>query len=117
MKTSAIESCLLRVYCVVSDKSGDKTLHEAILEAARAAGIVGASIFQAKMGFGREGQFYSDLIDVDSERQPIIVEIVDQIDRIDAFVPTVHFLVGERRLITMARAQTIVCPTENNLAA
>lgn len=103
-----VESLLLRVYCVVTDKAGNTTLHEAIVEAARGAGVTGASVFQGKMGFGRGGLVYSDLLsEVFSDRQPVIVEIVDQPARINAFLPALHRLVRGRRLITLERAEII----------
>lgn len=113
MRTLEVESLLLRVYCVVNDKAADKTLHEAIVEAARGAGLAGASVLQAKMGFSRGGLFYSDLISVYCDRQPIIVEIVDQPDRINAFLPTLHALVRGRRLITAERAEIVYYQAQN----
>lgn len=104
-----VESLLLRVYCVVSDREDGKTLHEAIVEAARCAGLAGASVLQATMGFSRDGFLFSVLLDeVLSDHQPVIVEIVDQPDRISAFVPILHNLVRGRRLITVERAEVIL---------
>jgi PII-like signaling protein len=109
MSTLAVESWLLRVYCVVSDGAGDRLLHEAIIIAARDAGLAGASVLRAKMGFGRGGFLYSDLLsEVFSDRQPVIVEIIDQPDRINAFLPALHALVRGRRLITAERAEIML---------
>lgn len=117
MSTLEVESLLVRVYCVVNDKAGDKTLHEAIVEAARGAGLAGASVLQAKMGFSRGGLLYSDLLnEVFSDRQPVVVEVIDQPDRINAFLPTLHALVRGRRLITAERAEIIYYQAEKSSA-
>jgi PII-like signaling protein len=115
MSTLDIESLLLRVYCVVNDKAGNQALHESIIQAARAGGLAGASVLRAKMGFGRGGFLYSDLLsEVFCDHQPVVVEIVDQPDRIQAFLPTLHNLVRGRRLITMEQAEVILYRPQDN---
>jgi PII-like signaling protein len=97
-----MQSQLLRIYCVASDYAGSERLHEAILNAARKAGLTGASAREAKMGFSRGGHYYSDLLsEVEIEQQPVVVEIVDSAERIEMFVPILHGLVQGRRLVTM----------------
>ena len=60
------------------------------------------------MGFGRKGRIFSDLLsDIGIEREPTVVELVDQPDRIDSFIPVLHGLVRGRRLITLERAEII----------
>jgi hypothetical protein len=115
-----VESLLLRVYCIVSDKvdnqTGTQTLHEAIVESARHAGLAGASALKAKMGFGHSKMLYSNLLsEVFIENQPVIVEIIDQPDRVQSFLPTLHALVQGRRLITTERAEIIFYQPENTI--
>ena len=108
MNTIEIESHLLRVYCTVSDHAGRQALHEAIIEAAHNAGLSGATVLPAKMGYSAGGHFYSDLLnETMADRQPVVVEIVDQPDRIHAFLPALHALVQGRRLITLERAEVV----------
>jgi len=97
-----LESQLLRIYCVTSDRSGQVRLHEAIVDAARRAGLAGASVQKAKMGFSRNGHFFSDLLsEVEIEQQPVVVEIIDSEQRIESFVPVLQGLVKGQRLITL----------------
>lgn len=104
---------LLRVYCVIGDRAGDLPLHEAIVQASRREGVGGASVFTAKMGFGREG-FYSDLLnEAFSERQPIVVDIVDSAERIAHFAPLLQALVRGRRLITIEETEIVCYQAEN----
>lgn len=103
-----IESQLLRIYCVTSDRSGQVRLLDAIVDAARHAGLSGASVQKAKMGFSRNGHFFSDLLsEVQIEQQPIVVEIIDSPQRIESFVPTLHELVRGRRLITLEPVEVL----------
>jgi len=102
------ESRLLRVYCVAGDYNGHARLHEAIVDAARRAGLAGASVQKTKMGFSRSGHYFSDLLsEVEIEQQPVVVEIVDSPERIENFVPALHELVQGRRLITSERVEVL----------
>ena len=108
MHSIAVELLLVRVYAVASDTAEGKPLHDAIVAAARAAGLSGATVIAAKMGLSRTGRITSDLLsDIESDRQPFIVELVDQPDRVAAFLPTLHALVRGRRLITLERAEVM----------
>src|SRR5687768_7990849 len=117
MSTLDRESLLLRVYCVVNDQLENQALHEAIVLAARGAGLAGASVLGAKMGFSRGGFLYSELLgEVFSDHQPVVVEIVDRPDRIEAFLPALHSLVRGRRLITLERAEVILYKSQEKPA-
>lgn len=102
------ESQLLRIYCVASDRSEQGRLHEAIVDVARRAELAGASVRKTKMGFSRNGHFFSDLLsEVEIEQQPVIVEIIDSAQRVENFVPTLHKLVRGRRLITLEPVEVL----------
>lgn len=102
------ESQLLRIYCVASDYTESARLHEAIVDAAQRAGLAGAVVQKAKMGFSQGGHYYSDLLStIGIEEQPILVEIIDHPQRIESFVPTLHELVRGRRLITVEPVEVV----------
>ena len=103
------ESILLRVYCSAGDTHLGAPLHEALVAAARAAGLAGASVMPGIMGYGRAGQIYSDVLaEYEAERQPLVVELVDGARRMETFLPTLWALVGERGLVTLERAEVVV---------
>jgi len=103
-----IESQMLRIYCVASDFVGKARLHEAIVDAARRIGLAGASVQKTKMGFSQGGHYYSDLLaEVEIEQQPIVVEIIDNPQRIGSFIPALHELVQGRRLITLETVEVL----------
>ena len=102
------EAALLRVYCVAGDHVEGQPLHEAITRAARMAGLSGATVLGAKMGFSRGGAFYSDVLDETlGDHRPLVVEIVDALPCLTAFLPRLHELVQGRRLVTLERAEVV----------
>jgi len=100
---------LLRIYCVSGDKApGGKALPDAIVEAARAAQLGGASVLVAKAGYSRGGFFYDEILsEAFMDRQPVVVEIVDRPERLGEFMPALNSLVNGRRLITLEKATVI----------
>ncbi len=68
-------------------------LYEAIVEHARREGMAGATVFRGMEGYGLHRHLHTArLLDV-SDDLPIIVEIVDTIERIRAFLPTLDPLI------------------------
>ncbi|HEX2864196.1 MAG TPA: DUF190 domain-containing protein [Deinococcales bacterium] len=103
------ESALLRVYTLRADRvDGGERLAEAIVRSARAAGLAGATALNAKMGFASGGRFFTDASgEVGFDQQPVVVELVDARERLQAFLPALHALVRGRRLVTLERAEVL----------
>ena len=108
-KDEPVAANLLRIYCVSGDRApGGKALHEAIVEAARAAHLGGASVLVAKAGYSHGGFFYDEILsEAFQDRQPVVVEIVDRPERLTDFLPALKSLVRGRRLITLEKATVI----------
>jgi len=85
-------------------------LYEAIVKAARAAGIAGATVLRGIMSFGASSRIHTaKLIDI-SDDLPIVIEIVDKEDKIDSFLPVVSDLLekcGRGGLITLEKVQVL----------
>ena len=62
-------------------------LYEAIVRAARDAGLAGATVLRGMMGYGRAGRIETAKILDLSDDLPVVVEIVDAEARIEAFLP------------------------------
>src|SRR5678815_1139567 len=86
---------LLRVYVGESDKLGHVPLYEAIVLKARESGLAGATVLRGVMGFGRHSVMHTAKILRLSEDLPMVVEIVDSVERIEAFLPTLDAMVPE----------------------
>lgn len=104
------EAILVRVFLGEADKVHHTPLHEAIVRAAREAGLAGATVWRGMLGYGAASRIRSaKLLDVSSDL-PIVLEMVDREDRITAFLPKLHELIdaaGCGGLATMEKVQVI----------
>lgn len=71
------------------------SLADAILEHAREEGLAGASIFRGIEGFGPSGRLKTTRLLSSSDDLPILIQIVDEAHRIDAFVPILDRMIEE----------------------
>jgi len=62
---------------------------------AREAGLAGATVLRGIEGFGAHSRLHAAKILRLSEDLPIVVEIVDGLDKIEAFMPTVDHVIDE----------------------
>ena len=86
---------LLRIFIGESDKHEGKPLYEWLVLKAREAGLAGATVLRGIEGFGAHSRLHTAKILRLSEDLPIIVEIVDGLDKIEAFMPTVDHVIDE----------------------
>jgi uncharacterized protein len=67
---------------------GDRgPLFEEIVEKARAAQLTGATVITGILGFGRSRVLHTDKILRLSYDRPLVIEIIDASDKIEAFLP------------------------------
>lgn len=76
----------LRIFIKESARWHHEALHEYIVSQARQHGLDGAIVFRAATGFGVGAQIHTNKILSLSEDMPMVVEVIDQADRIDAFL-------------------------------
>ncbi|HSG05199.1 MAG TPA: DUF190 domain-containing protein [Nitrospiria bacterium] len=100
------ESQLLRIFIGETDRFKSKPLHEAIVEAARKRGLAGATVLRGILGFGANSRIHTTKILRLSEDLPIVIEIVDQPDKIEGFLPELDGMVREG-MVTIEKAQVI----------
>jgi len=100
------EGYLLRVFVGESDKHGHVPLYEAIVSKARETGLAGATVLRGVMGFGRHSVMHTAKILRLSEDLPMIVEIVDSLEKIEAFLPILDTMVPEG-LVTLEQVRVI----------
>jgi PII-like signaling protein len=99
---------LLRIFIGESDKEPgrDRPLYEAIVRKAKEAHLAGATVLRGPMGFGRHSRVHTAKLLELSTDLPIVIEIVDAEDKIDAFLPTVDELVTEG-LVTLEAVRIV----------
>ena len=100
------EAMLLRIFIGESDKSGNRPLYELIVEEARAGGMAGATVLRGCLGFGATSRIHTSKVLRLSEDLPMVVEIVDAEDKIEAFLPKLDSMITEG-LITLEKVRII----------
>lgn len=100
------EGYLLRVFIGESDKSGHRPLYEEIVLKAREAGLAGATVLRGVMGFGKNSILHTAKILRLSEDLPMVVEIVDSLEKVEAFVPTLDEMIRDG-LVTIEKVRVI----------
>lgn len=82
-----LDSLLLRIFIGESDRHAGKPLYEALVLSAREHGLAGATVLRASLGYGAASRLHSAKILRLSEDLPMVVEIVDSDEKIQAFLP------------------------------
>lgn len=104
------EAKLLRVFIGESDKVQHVPLYEVIVREAKRSGLAGATAWRGMLAYGSSSRIKtSKILDLSSD-MPVIVEITDGEEKINAFLPTIDRLFEESRcggLITMEKVQII----------
>jgi uncharacterized protein len=100
------EGQLLRIFIGESDRWGGVPLYEALVQEARKRGLAGATVFRGFEGFGAHSLVHTTRILRLSEDLPVLVEIVDAEDKIQAFLPVLDEMVKEG-LVTVEKATVI----------
>jgi hypothetical protein len=93
--TLPAEGMLLRIFIGESDKREGRPLHEWVLLRAREHGLAGATVLRGIAGFGAHSRMHTAKILRLSEDLPIVVEIVDTSEKIEAFLPVVDGAIAE----------------------
>lgn len=86
---------LLRIYIGENDRYERTPLHEWLVRKAREEGLAGATVLRGLEGFGAHSRLHTAKILRLSADLPLVVEIVDTADKIEAFMSHVDAAVGE----------------------
>ncbi len=86
---------LLRIFIGESDKHQGVPLYEWLVKEAKKLGLAGATVTRGIEGFGAHSRIHSAKILDLSTDLPIIVEIVDELEKIEKFLPIVDDAVKE----------------------
>lgn len=89
------EGHLLRIFIGESDRHDGMTLYEWIVRKAREQGLAGATVLRGLGGFGAHSRLHTAKVLRLSADLPIVIEIVDTIQKIEAFLPIIDGVVKE----------------------
>jgi len=98
------EAMLLRIYIGESDHWHQKPLYQELVQAARRQGLAGTTVLRGIEGFGASSRIHTSRILSLSEDLPLVIEIVDTAERVEAFLAAVDDRLTEG-LVTMERVE------------
>jgi hypothetical protein len=100
------QAMLLRIFLGEDDKCDGRPLYEAIVIKAREAHLAGATVLRGPMGFGHSSRLHTAKILRLSTDLPLVIEIVDSEDKINAFLPVLDGMMGSG-LVTLEKVQVL----------
>ena len=98
------DAVLLRVFIGESDRHQHRPLYEAIVLKAREMHLAGATVLRGPMGFGHSSRLHTAKILRLSEDLPLVIEIVDAEEKIEAFLPVIDAMMSHG-LITLEKVK------------
>jgi|SRR5579871_2016022 len=101
------DAVLLRIFIGEGDRHDGRPLYEAIVLKARELHLAGATVLRGPMGYGQSSRLHTAKILRLSEDLPLVIEIVDVREKIDAFLPVLEGLIGSG-LVTMEKVNVVL---------
>jgi PII-like signaling protein len=93
---------LLRIYLNVNERWHGAPLYRAVVEKARTLRLAGASVFPVELSYGAHRQVHDAESDYSSYDIPVVIEIVDAPEKVEALTSELDVMVGEG-LVVRAR--------------
>ena len=101
-----VDGSLLRIFVGESDRCEKQPLYEWIVTQAKAQGLAGITVLRGLMGFGANTRvIHSFKIERLSEDLPMVIELVDTTDKLEAFLSFVERHIHSGLLATMEKVQ------------
>jgi uncharacterized protein len=100
------DAVLLRIFFGEDERCEHRPLYEAIVLKAREMRLAGATVLRGPLGFGHSSRLHSAKILRLSEDLPMVIEIVDSEEKIDAFLPILDGMIGSG-LITLEKVKVL----------
>jgi hypothetical protein len=100
------DSVLLRIFIGEADRYDGHPLHEAIVLKARGLHLAGATVLRGAIGFGASSRLHTSKILRLSADLPLVIEIVDSEEKIQAFLPVLDAMMGGG-LVTLEKVRVL----------
>jgi PII-like signaling protein len=100
------DAVLLRIFIGESDRWKHQPLYEAIVLKAREQHLAGATVLRGPMGFGKSSRLHTAKILRLSMDLPLVIEIVDSEEKIQAFLPVLDEMM-KGGLVTLEKVKVI----------
>src|SRR4030088_2255956 len=105
------DAVLLRIFIGENDRFEHAPLYEAIVLKAREMHLGGATVLRGQAGFGHSSRIHTTKLLRLSQELPVVVEIVDAKDKIDAFLPVLDGMMSSG-LVTIEKVQALQYGTD-----
>ncbi len=100
------EQTLMRIFVGESDRWQHRPLYEVLVELFRQEGFSGATVLRGIAGFGASSVVHSDQLLSLSHDLPLVVEVVDSDEKINAVLPRLDEML-QGGLVTLEKARVI----------
>jgi hypothetical protein len=100
------ESVLLRIFISELDRYHGQPLYEVLVLKAREVGLAGATVLRGPLGYGHSSRIHTSKILRLSDDLPLVIEIVETQQKIDAFLPVLDEMM-ESGLVTIEKARVL----------
>src|SRR5262245_839538 len=100
------DALLLRIFVGESDRWEHRPLYEAIVLKARELHLAGATVLRGPMGFGKSSRLHTAKSLRLSLDLPLVIEIVDSEEKINAFLPALDSMIGGG-LVTLEKVKVV----------
>ncbi len=101
------EAILLRIFIGESDRYEGKPLYKHLIEMFKKEGLAGATVLRGISGFGKTSRIHTTSILRLSTDLPVVVEVVDQKEKIEKIKPKLLEIVKEG-LVTEEKVRIIL---------
>lgn len=107
------DALLLRIFIGEDKKYGHLPLYEAIVLKAREMHLAGATVLRGPIGYGHSSRLHTAKILRLSEDLPMVIEVVDVEDKINALVAVLDSMIPSG-LITLEKVRVLQYGTNRN---
>jgi PII-like signaling protein len=101
------ERTLMRIHIGESDRWHGQPLYQAIVELLRREKFSGATVLRGVGGYGSSSVYHTEKILRLSQDLPIVVEVIEANERIEAILPQLHEMIGGG-LVTLEKVRVIL---------
>jgi len=100
------QAVLLRIFLGEDDRHEHRPLYEAIVLKARELHLAGATVLRGPMSYGHSSRLHTAKILRLSEDLPVVIEIVESEEKVNAFLPVLDGMMGSG-LVTLEKVQVL----------
>ncbi|MGI8748793.1 MAG: DUF190 domain-containing protein [Deinococcus sp.] len=101
------DASLLKIHLGATDQVRGESAFDWLIQAARQAGLAGATVTQGSMGFGLDGELQHASLFHFAQNLPVVVEMVDAEDKIKGFLEGVQAQLPASALVTVQRVRLL----------